>query len=76
MREGLSADPQQVRKIFDFPVPKDNIQLQPVIVIVNYLSEFLPQLARIDACLTNLQGTTHSWPWTDNHAEAVNQYKY
>ena len=59
--EGLSADPQKVRKIFDFPEPQDKKQLQAFIGIVNCLSKFLPHLASVAACLTDLQGTTHTW---------------
>ena len=73
--EGLSADPQKVRKISDFPEPQDKKQLQAVIGIVNYLSKFLPHLASVAACLTDLQGTTRTWKWTDTHKEAFNQCK-
>ena len=73
--EGLSADLQKVRKIFDFPEPPDKKQLQAFIGIVNYLSKFLPHLASIAACLTELQGTTRTWRWTDTHKEAFNQCK-
>ena len=56
--EGLSADLQKIRKIFDFPEPQDKKQLQGFIGIVNYLSKFLPHLASVAACLTDLQDTT------------------
>ena len=36
LSEGLSADPHKVRKIFDFPEPKDKKQLQVFIGIVNF----------------------------------------
>ena len=58
--EGLSADPLEVQKIFDCPEPRDNGQLQGFIGIVNYLSEFLPNLASTAAILTDLQGTTRT----------------
>ena len=73
--EGLSADPQKVRQIFDIPEPQDKKQLQAFIGIVNYVSKFLPHLGSVAACLTDLQGTTHTWRWTDTHKEAFNQYK-
>ena len=73
--EGLSADPQKVRKIFDFPEPQDKKQLQAFIGIVNYLSKLLPHLASVAACLTDLQGTTRTRRWTDTYKEAFNQCK-
>ena len=73
--EGLSADPQKIRKIFGFSEPQDKKQLQAFIGIVNYLSKFLPHLASIAACLTDLQSTTHTWRWTDTHKEEFNQCK-
>ena len=71
--EGLSADSQKVRKIFDFPEPQDKKQLQAFIGIVNHLSKFLPHLASVAVCLTDLQGTTRTWKWTDTYKEAFNQ---
>ena len=73
--QGLSADPQKVREIFDFPEPQDKKQLQAFLGIVNYLSKFLPHLASVAACLTALQGTTRTWSWTNTHKEAFNQGK-
>ena len=73
--EVRSADPQKVRKIFDFPEPQDKKQLQAFIGIVNHLSKFLPHLASVAAYLTDLQGTTRTWRWTDTHKEAFNQCK-
>ena len=73
--EGLYADPQKVRKIFDFPKAKDKKNLQVFLAIVNYLSKFLPHLASVAIVLTYLQGTTHTCGWTDTCADAFNQCK-
>ena len=73
--EELSADPQKVRKIFDFPEPQDKKQLQAFLGIVNYLSKFLPYLASVATCLTDLQGTTRTWKWTDTNEEGFNPCK-
>ena len=73
--EGLSADPQKVRKIFDFPEPPDKKQLQAFNAIVNYSSKFLPHQATVAASLTDLQGSTGTWKWTDPHQELFNQCK-
>ena len=40
--EGLSADPLELRMMFDFPEPEDKKQLQVFIGIGKYLSKFLP----------------------------------
>ena len=73
--EGLSADPQKLRKIFDFPEPKDKRQLQAFIGIVHYLSKFRPYLASVAAYLTDLRCTTSTCRWTETHKEAFNQCK-
>ena len=75
MPQGLSADPQKVRKILDFPEAQYKKQLQACIRIINHLSKFLPHLASVAACLTDVQGTTRTWRWTDIHKEALNQFK-
>ena len=72
---GLSADALKVQKIFDFSEPADERQLQAFIGIVNYLSKFLPNVASTAAILTDLQGTTHTWRWTDTYLEAFIECK-
>ena len=54
---------------------KDKKQLQAFIEIVNYVSEFLPHLASIATCLTDIQGTTGTCKCTDIYKEAFNQSK-
>ena len=55
--EGVSADPLELRIMFDFPQPKDKKQLQVLIGIGKYLSKFLRHLASVAAILPDLQGT-------------------
>ena len=55
--EGLSADPLELRMMFEFPEPKDKKQLQVFIEIGKYLSKVLPHLASVAAILPDLQGT-------------------
>ena len=73
--KGLSADPLQVQKLFDFAEPRDKKLLPAFIAIVNKLSKFLPNVASTASILTDLRGTTRTWRWTDTHLEAHNQHK-
>lgn len=55
--EGVSADALKIQKIFDYSEPGDKRQLQAFIGIVNYLSNFWPNVASTDTFLTDLYGT-------------------
>ena len=73
--EGLSADLQKVRKLFDFLEPQEKRQLQGFIGLVKYLFKFLPHLPSVAARLTNLQGTTSIYRCADTDKEGFNQCK-
>ena len=64
---GLEADPDKVNTIQQFPKPDNSRQLQWFLGMVNYLRQSCPELAVAAAPLTELQGSTKQWKWTDLH---------
>ena len=69
---GLSADPVKIGKVMEFHIPHNRKMLQAFVGIVNYLGKFCPNLATVAAPLTDLQGSTAIWRWTDLHTESFN----
>ena len=73
--EGLSADPAKISKVMEFKIPHNKKLLQAFIGIVNYLGKFCPKLASVAAPLTDLQGSTTVWRWTDMHTKSFEECK-
>src|SRR5205807_1764006 len=71
----LQADPAKITKIIDKPAPKNRKELRAFIGLIKYLAKFLPKLATILAPLSELQGETAAWRWTDTHTTAFEQCK-
>ena len=72
---GLEADPDKVNTIQQFTKPDNRRQLQRFFGMVNYLRQFCPELAAAAALLSELQGSTKQWKWTDLHSHSFHACK-
>jgi len=54
----------RVTKILDWPTPSNVKELRTFLGIVNYCSQFAPQLATINSLLIAMVGSTMNWHWT------------
>jgi len=72
---GLEPDPTKIDTIREYPRPKTRKQLQRFIGMVNYLRDFCPNLVVISGPLSELQGETRRFKWTQLHEESLNQCK-
>ena len=72
---GLEADPDKVNTIQQFPKPDNRRQMQRFLGMVNYLRQFRPELAAAAAPLSELQGSTKEWKWTDLHSDSFQTCK-
>ena len=72
---GLEADPDKVNTILQFPNPVNRRQLQRFLGMVNYLRQFCPELAAAAAPLSELQGSTKQWKWTDLYSHSFQTCK-
>jgi hypothetical protein len=72
---GMYPADEKIKKIMDYPTPTNRRQLQTFMGMVNYLSQFTPNLATISSPLSVLQGSNTNWKWTHMHAEAFRQVK-
>jgi len=55
--QGLRASPEKIAKIEAWSTPKNKRELEEFLGVVNYISQFIPDLASIIAPLTSLSGT-------------------
>ena len=72
----FEADPDQVNTIQQFPEPDNRRQLQRFLSMVNYLRQFCPEFAAAAAPLSEFQGSTKEWKWTDVHSHSFRTYKH
>ena len=67
---GLEADPDKVNTIQQFPEPDNRRQLQRFLDMVNYHMQSCSELPAAAAPLSELQGSTKQWKWTDHHSHS------
>ena len=54
-KEGISVDPEKIKAIEDWPVPKDVTDLQSFMGITGYYQRFIEGFSRIANPITSLQ---------------------
>jgi len=72
---GLEPDPTKIDLIRQYPRPTTRKKLQRFMGIINYLRIFCPNLAVIAGLLSELQGETKRFKWTEMHEESFKQCK-
>jgi hypothetical protein len=73
--DGLHMDTKKHRKVLDFKVPSNCRELRGILGVVIFLSKFCPELASWSNILSELQGETAPWRWTDTHTKALEKIK-
>jgi len=66
---GIHPAPEKVWTIMDWTSPESQKELQRFNGMVNYISQFIPQIATITAPLTELC-VNAEWLWTDRQEAA------
>ena len=77
-QKGIEADPTKVDKILDWPIPKNQKQVQQFLGLVKYLSAFLPHLAvqtSILSRLTTKDCAKNIPPWNEKYQTALDKIK-
>ena len=72
---GSEADPDKVNTMQQCNKPDNRRQLQRFLGMVNYLRQFCLELAATAAPLSELQGSTKQWKWTDLHSHSFEACK-
>ena len=57
--DGISANPEKVDKVKDWPVPSNAKELHSFLGLASYYCKFIPNFAHIAKCLHQLVGPTN-----------------
>lgn len=63
--EGISPDPEKIRAIFDYPVPKNSDETKRFVAFANYYRKFIKNFAQIAQPLNNLSRKNKIFQWSD-----------
>ena len=73
-KEGIQADPTKITAICDIPLPTDVHGLKRFCGMIQYLAQFMPNLAQMSEPLRHLTKKDIAWNWTpecDNVLQAI-----
>lgn len=73
--EGMKIDPDRVKAILNIKSPINKKELQIFLGMINYLRQFVPNLANIASPLQLLLKKNVDWLWTIVHETAFNNIK-
>ncbi|XP_050524610.1 uncharacterized protein K02A2.6-like [Daktulosphaira vitifoliae] len=74
-KDGCKQDPAKIKAITQIPNPKNKKHLQAFFGLINYYRKFIPNLATIQAPLTNLLRKNTKFNFNNNCVKAFNQIK-
>ncbi|KAL4083841.1 hypothetical protein QTP88_029157 [Uroleucon formosanum] len=73
--EGMKLDSDRIKSIFEYEVPKTIKDLQRFLGMVNYVGNFIPNLAMLTKPLRDLLKKNNEFVWTSIHNECINKLK-
>jgi len=77
--EGIKPDPEKIRKILEWPIPRNVTQLRGFIAICSYYRQYVKGFSGIGRCLTDLTQNSpkkfSSIEWKPKHQEAFDKLK-
>lgn len=73
--DGISPNEEYLKAIFDLQNPKNRKELQSILGTVNYIREYIPNLADLIHPLRSLLKKNTKFVWTVNHTECLNKIK-
>ena len=73
--DGFKPDPEKIKAIIDMPEPQSRQDLQRLLGMVNYLSQYIPNMSEITAPLRTLLKKDTQWVWYDEHRNAIEKLK-
>lgn len=74
-KEGLKPDESKVTAITDMPDPTSREDLLRIMGMINYLSQFIPNLSTTTTPLWSLLKKDTAWTWEPQHAAALKTLK-
>ncbi len=74
--DGISMDPEKVKAITEWPVPKTVEDVQRFLGLAGYYRKFIQDYATLTACLYDLTHQDAVWKWTDTCNDTFNDLKH
>ena len=74
-KEGISVDPEKIKVIEDWPVPKDVTDVQSFMGITSYYRRFIEVFLRIMNLITSLQKKGKKFDWNQKCEERFKKLK-
>lgn len=74
-KNGVEVDPEKVRAVKDFPLPKKVKNVQSFVALCSYYRRFIPQFSHIAKPLHDLTKKDVPFNWTDIHQAAFDGLK-
>ena len=74
-KEGVSADPEKVRTVQDWPVPSDKNDVRSFLGLASYYRKFIKVFAAISKPLNTLLAKDENVIWSDKCSSSFNELK-
>ncbi|GBO41607.1 Transposon Ty3-G Gag-Pol polyprotein [Araneus ventricosus] len=72
---GMRPDPERVKAVVELKEPKNKLELQRVLGMLNYLRRFVPHFSTKTAALRELLKQKVEWQWLGLHSQAFKELK-
>ena len=73
--KGFSPDREKIEAILEMPKPQNKQGLQRLLGVVNFLSQYIPNMSEITAPLISLLKKETAWIWLPEHDIAIEKIK-
>lgn len=74
--DGFKPDPEKIKAIINMPEPQSKQDLLRLLSMVNYLSQYIPNMSEITAPLRILLKKNTQWVWYDEHRSVIDKLKH
>ncbi|CAB4016515.1 Hypothetical predicted protein [Paramuricea clavata] len=73
--KGFTPDPEKIKAIVEMPLPRSKQYLQRLLGMVNYLSQYIPNMSEITAPQRTLLKKDIQWSWHNQYQKALERIK-
>ena len=74
-RKGVSPNPVKVRKVIEWPTPKNKTELESFLGFINLYREHLDRFADTAVCLYRLTGAKVKFDWGEEEKDSFQKLK-
>eukprot|EP00253_Pinus_taeda_P006753 PITA_06753 len=74
-KEGIAVDPEKIKAIMDWPVPKDVADVRSFMGLAGYYRRFVEGFSKVAFPITSLQKKGKTFHWTPNCQKSFEQLK-